>query len=65
MLRTIVSPPASDRYIASGRLQQETPFPNNASIVIEVCLCDRRIETVVILLHARPFPREPIYRVLA
>jgi hypothetical protein len=46
-------------YIASGRSQQETPFPNNSSIVIEVCLPRRCIETVVLLLlPACTFPQE-------
>jgi hypothetical protein len=29
---------ARDRYIASGRPQQKTPFPNNSSVVIERCV---------------------------
>jgi hypothetical protein len=36
-------------YIASGRTQQKTRFPNNSSIVIEVCLPRRCIETAVLL----------------
>jgi hypothetical protein len=51
------------RYIASGRLQQKTPFPNNPSIVLEVSLPCCFIETVVLLLPS--FPREPVYRVFA
>jgi hypothetical protein len=39
-----------DRYIALGRPQQKTLFPNNSSIVIEVCLPRHRIETAVLLL---------------
>jgi hypothetical protein len=38
------------RYIASGRPQQKTPFPNNSSVFIEVCLLRRCIETAVLLL---------------
>jgi hypothetical protein len=42
---------------ASGRIQQKTPFPNNSSIVIEVCLPRRCIETVdLLLLRAYSFP---------
>jgi hypothetical protein len=53
-------------YVASGRLQQKTPFPSNSSIVIEVCLARRCIETVVfLLLCACSFPRQPVYRVVA
>jgi hypothetical protein len=54
------------RYIASGRPPQKTPFPNNSSIVIKVCLLRCCTETVVLLL-LRPcsFPREPIYLVVA
>jgi hypothetical protein len=37
-------------YIASGRLQQKTPFPNNSSLVIEVCLIRRCIETAILRL---------------
>jgi hypothetical protein len=33
------------RYIASGRPQKKTPFPNNSSIVIEMCLPFRCTET--------------------
>jgi hypothetical protein len=44
-------------YIASGRTQQKTPFPNNSSIVIEVCLPRHCIEmAVLLLLRARSFP---------
>jgi hypothetical protein len=33
----------NSRYIASGRPQQKTPFPNNYSVVIEICLPHRCI----------------------
>jgi hypothetical protein len=47
------------RYIASGRPPQKTPFPNNSSVVIEVCLPRRCIETEVIrLLLAYSLPRD-------
>jgi hypothetical protein len=50
------------RYIASGRPQQKSQFPNNSSIFIGVCLPCRSIETVVLLLlRACSFPREPVY----
>jgi hypothetical protein len=38
------------RYTASGRPQQKTPFPNNSSTIIEVCLPRRYKEAVVLLL---------------
>jgi hypothetical protein len=38
------------RYTASGRIQQKISFPKNSSIIIEVCLPRRCIETVVLLL---------------
>jgi hypothetical protein len=38
------------RYIASGRPQQETPFPRNSSTVIKVCLSRRCREKAVLLL---------------
>jgi hypothetical protein len=53
------------RYIVSGRAQQKTPFPNNSSIVIEVCLPRCCIETAVLLLSAFSFPQETVYRLLA
>jgi hypothetical protein len=54
------------RYIAWGRPQQKTLFPNNSSIVIEVCLPFHCIETaVLLLLHACSFPQEPSYQVVA
>jgi hypothetical protein len=47
------------RYIASGQPQQKTLFPNNSSLVIEVCLPCRCIETaVLLLLRACLFPQE-------
>jgi hypothetical protein len=68
----IISPTAISRdclsssgYIALGRPQQKTSFPNHSSIVIEACLPRHCIETVVILLHACSFPREPVYRAVA
>jgi hypothetical protein len=48
------------RYTASARIQQETQFPNNSYIFIEMCLHRRCIETtVLLLLRACSFPREP------
>jgi hypothetical protein len=56
---------ALNTHIASGRIQQKTSLPNNSSIVIEVCLPCRCIETAVLLLRACSFPQEPVYRVVA
>jgi hypothetical protein len=54
------------RYIASGRTPEKTPFPNNFSVVTEVCLPRRCIETVVLwLLLAYSLPRECVYRAVA
>jgi hypothetical protein len=54
---TILIQPATDpRYIASGRPQQKTPFPNNSSVVIEECLSRCCLFS---------FPREPFYQVVA
>jgi hypothetical protein len=54
------------RYIASGRPQKKSPFPNNSSIVIEMCLHHCCIETVVLLLlRVCSFPREPVYPAVA
>jgi hypothetical protein len=56
---------SSSRYIASGRHQRKTPFPNNSSVVTEVCLPHRCIETVFLrFLLAYSFLREPVYRVV-
>jgi hypothetical protein len=53
------------RYIASGRTQQKTSFPNNYSIVIDMCLPRRCIQTAVLLLSfAYSFPRECVNRVV-
>jgi hypothetical protein len=49
-------------FIASDRTQQKISFPNNSSIVTEVCLSRRCIETVVRLLFTCSFPWEPVYR---
>jgi hypothetical protein len=47
-------------------LDQKTWFPNNSSIVIEMCLPQRCIETaVLLLLRECLLPREPVYRALA
>jgi hypothetical protein len=46
----LILPALDPRYIASGRPQQKTTFPNNSSVVIEVRLLHRCIETVVLLL---------------
>jgi hypothetical protein len=58
---------ALDRpFRASGRIKQKITFPNNTSIVIEVCLPRRCIETTVLLLvRACSFPPEHVYRVVA
>jgi hypothetical protein len=54
------------RNEASGQTQQKTPFHNNSSIVTEVCLPRRCIETaVLLLLCACSFPREPVNRAVA
>jgi hypothetical protein len=46
-------------YIAWERPQKKTAFPNNSSIVIEVCLPRLCIETaVILLLHACSFTRD-------
>jgi hypothetical protein len=51
-------------FISSlGLSQQKTPFLNNFSTVIEVCLPRRCIETALLLLCAFSFPQEPVYRV--
>jgi hypothetical protein len=61
-----IQPTLDPRYIASGRLQKKTPFPNNSSVVIGVCLPRRCIEAVILLLlRACSFPREPVYPVVA
>jgi hypothetical protein len=52
-------------YVASGQTQQKTPFHSNSSIVTEVCLLRRCIETAVLLLCACSFPREPVNRTVA
>jgi hypothetical protein len=39
-------------YNMLARSTEKTPFPNNSSIVIELCLPLRYIETVVLLLRA-------------
>jgi hypothetical protein len=53
-------------HLALGQTQQKTPFPNNSSIVIEVCLCHHCIETaVLLLLYACSFLREPVYQAIA
>jgi hypothetical protein len=39
---------SSSRYITSGRPQHTTPFPNNSSIVLVLCLPHRCIETAVV-----------------
>jgi hypothetical protein len=53
------------RYIASGRPQQKTPFPNNSPIVTELIFSCRCIDTAVIrLLIAHSFPRKIVYRVV-
>jgi hypothetical protein len=58
----LIIPAFNPRYIASDRLQQRTPFPNNSSVVIEVCLPHCCIGTVVLLLlRACSFPRGPVY----
>jgi hypothetical protein len=58
---SIPSQPALDpRYIASGWIQQKTPFFNNSSIVIVVCLPSRCIETAGLLLCACSLPQEPV-----
>jgi hypothetical protein len=50
---------------SSWRLQQKTPFPNN-SVVIDICLPRRCIETVVLLLPSTcSFLGESVYRVVA
>jgi hypothetical protein len=51
--------------IALGRSQHKTLFPNNSSIVIEVCLPRRCTEVAVLLLRECSFPREPVYRAVA
>jgi hypothetical protein len=52
--------------IASGRPEQKTPFPNNSSVVIDVCLSRRCIETaVILLLCVCSFPLDHVYRVVA
>jgi hypothetical protein len=56
---------AWDPHIASGRPPQKTPFSNSSSVLIEVCLPRRCIETVVLLFRACSFPRELLYRVVA
>jgi hypothetical protein len=54
------------RYIASGRPQWKTPFPNSSSIVIEVCLLRRCMETLqffccCVRVHSRGYPfTEPL-----
>jgi hypothetical protein len=56
---------AWDHYIASGQPQQKTLFPNNSSVIIEVCLPCCCIETVVLLLlHACSFQQENVYKVI-
>jgi hypothetical protein len=53
-------------YIALGQPKQKTPFPNNSSVVIDVCLPCCFIETVVLLLLCPSlFPQEPVYQVVA
>jgi hypothetical protein len=52
-------PVLDSRYIATGRIQQKTPFPNISSIAIEVRLSRHCTEmAILILLHACSFPRE-------
>jgi hypothetical protein len=36
------------RYTASGRIQQKTAFPNNSSVVTEVCLPRRCIDNAIL-----------------
>jgi hypothetical protein len=51
---------------ASDLTQQKTQFHNNLSIVIELCLPRRYIETVVLpLLRACSLPQELVYLVVA
>jgi hypothetical protein len=63
---SILSQPALDsRYIVSGRSPPKTVFPKNSSIVIDVSLPRRSIETAVLLLRACSFLQEPVYKVVA
>jgi hypothetical protein len=58
--------PSDLRYTASKRPKGITTFLNNSSIVIEVCIPRRCIETTVLLLFlACSFPREPVYGAVA
>jgi hypothetical protein len=53
-------------YTASGRPEQKIPFRNNSSIVIEICLPRRCIETAVVrLVLAYSFPWQCFYRAVA
>jgi hypothetical protein len=62
----LIQPALHPRYIASGRPQQKSRFPNSPSIVIEVCLPRSCIETaVLLLLRACSFPRGSVYLVVA
>jgi hypothetical protein len=45
----ISQPDLGPLYIASGRILQNIAFPNNSSIVIELCLHYRCLETAVLL----------------
>jgi hypothetical protein len=52
--------------MASEIPKEKTPFLDNLSIVAEMCLPSRCIETAVFeLLRACSFPREPVYLVFA
>jgi hypothetical protein len=57
--------PASSLY-SLGSDPQKTRFPNNSSVVMEVCLLRRCIETAVLRLWlAYSLRRECVYRVVA
>jgi hypothetical protein len=56
-----IQPAMDSRYVAQGRIQQKTPFPNNPFNVIEMCLPRRCIEVAVLLFFPSfSFLQEPV-----